>query len=231
MIQMILRNVKAARLVALAVLTVIATGLADGQTQRVKVDIPYSFTVASKKLPAGEYTFSINDLILMVQSGSNAWARSMILTPLSGPPAFLQGGSLVFDKTNKGRVLSELWLPSGAGVLVHSVPKGHDRDVLTFSELSQSAKASGKTAFNLTCAHCHGKDGRGNADADKFFKITIPQLASAEVQAKSDAELKEIIAEGTATMPPVEVEESGFRHRLPPQDVDAVIAYVRTLKQ
>jgi hypothetical protein len=32
-------------------------------------------------------------------------------------------------------------------------------------------------------------------------------------------------------MPPVEIDESGFRHRLPPQDVDAVIAYVRTLKQ
>jgi len=55
-------------------------------------------------------------------------------------------------------------------------------------------------------------------------------LTSPEVQGKSDAELKEIISKGTQTMPPVEVEESGFRHRLPPQDVDAVVAYLRTLK-
>jgi hypothetical protein len=51
------------------------------------------------------------------------------------------------------------------------------------------------------------------------------------VQSKSDAELKEIINKGGSAMPPVEIDESGFRHRLPPQDVDAVIAFVRTLKQ
>jgi hypothetical protein len=43
--------------------------------------------------------------------------------------------------------------------------------------------------------------------------------------------LREQISQGSRLMPPVEIDESGFRHRLPPQDVDAVIAYVRTLKQ
>jgi hypothetical protein len=51
------------------------------------------------------------------------------------------------------------------------------------------------------------------------------------VQGKSDAELKELITKGSGAMPPVEIDESGFRHRLPAQDVDAVIAYVRTLKK
>jgi len=60
--------------------------------------------------------------------------------------------------------------------------------------------------------------------------VTIPHLNSAQIKSKSDAELKAIISSGTSDMPPVEIEESGFMHRLPAQDVDAVIAYVRTLK-
>ena len=58
---------------------------------------------------------------------------------------------------------------------------------------------------------------KGDKNADKFFNVTIPRLNSAEVQSKSDAELKEIIIKGTRAMDPVEIDESGFRHRLPPQ--------------
>jgi mono/diheme cytochrome c family protein len=86
-------------------------------------------------------------------------------------------------------------------------------------------------AYDQTCFRCHGAGGKGDKNADKFFNTTIPRLNSAEVQSKSDAELKEIINKGGSAMPPVEIDESGFRHRLPPQDVDAVIAFVRTLKQ
>ena len=54
---------------------------------------------------------------------------------------------------------------------------------------------------------------------------------SASVQGKSDVELRDIITKGSSAMPPVEVDESGFRHRLPAGSVDAVIAFMRTLKQ
>jgi len=85
--------------------------------------------------------------------------------------------------------------------------------------------------IRLRCGKCHGQDANGNEQADKYFNTTIPRLSSAEVQGKSDAELKEIITKGTREMPPVEIDESGFRHRLPPESVDAVIVYVRTLKK
>jgi mono/diheme cytochrome c family protein len=97
--------------------------------------------------------------------------------------------------------------------------------------LDQNPNVSGRVAYDRTCSRCHGPAGRGDERADKFFNVTIPRLSSAEVQSKSDAELREIITKGSRVMPPVEVDESGFRHRLPPVDVDAVIAYVRTLKQ
>jgi mono/diheme cytochrome c family protein len=114
---------------------------------------------------------------------------------------------------------------------LHTIPKNHTRDVLIASNLNQSGTLSGRAAYNLTCGRCHGPDGKGDERADKFFNVKIPRLSSAEVQGKSDAELKDLIIQGRRAMPPVEIDESGFRHRLPPQDVDAVIAYVRTLKR
>jgi mono/diheme cytochrome c family protein len=228
----IVRNVKTAGLAAIVVFA-FGIGLTQGQAQgrKLEIQVPHAFTVASKQMPAGKYTFSVDKDLLLVQSDGNAAVRVMIVTRLSGPQAFMQGESLIFDKTSQGEILSEVWLSGDQGVLVHSVPQGDARDVLSFSALSQTARASGKTAFDLTCAQCHGKDGRGNVQADHFFKTAIPRLASAQVQSYSDAKLREIITNGTAIMPPVEVEESSFRHRLPSQDVDAVIAYVHTLKQ
>ena len=82
--------------------------------------------------------------------------------------------------------------------------------------MNRAQGGSGKTTYNLTCARCHGSDGGGNTQADQFFHTNIPRLNSAAVQSKSDAELKETIAKGIRAMPPVEIEESGFRHHLAP---------------
>jgi mono/diheme cytochrome c family protein len=115
-------------------------------------------------------------------------------------------------------------------VLVHSIPQGHSRLGISGTSLDMSRSYPGKTAYSLTCARCHGENGNGSQEADKFFGQQIPRLTSAQVQSKSDAELRQQITQGSNAMPPVEIDESGFRHRLPPQDVDAVIAYLRTLK-
>jgi mono/diheme cytochrome c family protein len=219
-------------LMAFILVTSSALGLAFGQTGPVmQAEIPYEFTVGSKVLPAGTYTFSVDNFGLGVQSATSGVFHAPIITRLGGPAEFLRDGSLVFDKTDGGRILSEIWIPGTDGILLHSTPKGHSRDVLLASNLDRTRSVSGREAYNLTCGRCHGPDGNGDARADKFFNITIPRLSSAEVQGKSDAELKEIITQGSRAMPPVEIDESGFRHRLPPQDVDAVIAYVRTLKR
>jgi len=231
--QMKTRGAMARRLMAFNLVAFfLAVGPAFGQTgPAVRAGIPYEFTFGSKVLPAGSYTFSVTNLGLRMQSATGGEFTAHILTRLGGPGEFLRDGALVFDRTGGGRILSEVWIPGMDGKLVHSNPKNYNREVFLFSGLSQTRTVSGKAAYNLTCGRCHGPEGKGDERADKFFKVTIPRLSSAEVQRKSDAELREIITQGTRVMPPVEIDESGFRHRLPPQDVDAVIAYVRTLKR
>jgi hypothetical protein len=232
--QMKTRGAMARWLIVFILVTFFAVVPTFGQTgQAVRAEIPFEFTVNSKELPAGTYTFSVDEKFgrLTVQSATSEVLHAQILTRLSGPAEFLRNGALVFDKTGGGHILSEVWIPGTDGILLRSYPKNYSRETVLLSFLSETRNISGRATYDLTCGRCHGPDGKGDERADKFFNITIPRLSSAEVQGKSDAELREIITQGTRVMPPVEIDESGFRHRLPPQDVDAVIAYVRTLKK
>jgi mono/diheme cytochrome c family protein len=227
-----IRNLVATGIVVLAVLAISTFSTVTVQAQSIRVDVPYPFIVGSTTLPAGTYTLSssANSLRIVLRSESGPQITQLIITRLGGPSEFLQEGSMVFERSEKGRVLSEVWMPGSDGLLLHSISKGSARDVLSFSSLSETKPVSGKVAFSLTCARCHGSDGKGNEKADKFFGMRIQRLNSPEIQSRQDVELKEIINSGRSSMPPVEVDESGFRHRLPAQDVDAVIAYIRTLK-
>ena len=85
-----------------------------------------------------------------------------------------------------------------------------------------SAK-DGETVYNARCKNCHGADGSGNPAIAKMMNVTMQPLGSAEVQAKSDADLKTVITMGTGKMKPV----AG----LSAADADNVVAYLRTLKK
>jgi mono/diheme cytochrome c family protein len=196
----------------------------------MRINVPYAFTFTTKEMPAGTYIFTLNKTKLFMESVSGARIGSNVVTTMNGPAVIVRDGSLVFDKTGS-HILSEVWFPGSTGVLLHSIPKGHERAVLLGSSLSTTGTVSGIEAFQLTCAKCHGEDGKGSKEANKFFNVAVPNLTLAQVQSMSDAELRNKISQGSAKMPPVEIDEAGFRHLLPPQDVDAVIAYVRTLKQ
>jgi len=204
---------------------------ANAQKQAMRVDVPYPFIFNAKVMTAGIYSFSLNQNRLAVQGATGGPLSGLIITRMSGPGDFLQQGSLVFEKTAGMHVLSEVWAPGSDGLLVHIVPKNRGRDVVLATYLNETRAVPGKVAFNMTCGRCHGAEGKGNPTADKFFGTEIPRLSAPEIQAKTDAEIKEMILRGGRLMPPVEIDESGFRHRLPSQDVDAVIAYVRTLKR
>jgi len=82
------------------------------------------------------------------------------------------------------------------------------------------AADSGADVFKQKCAICHGENGAG--------KGKVPALGSAEVQAKSDADLKAATEKGVKTdngmMP-------GYAGKLTPEQVDAVVAYIRSLKK
>ena len=81
----------------------------------------------------------------------------------------------------------------------------------------------GKAIYEKSCKACHGATGEGNPGIAKMMKVTMKALGSKEVQAKSDADIKKIITEGTGKMKPV-ASVTG-------KQVDDVIAHVRSLKQ
>jgi mono/diheme cytochrome c family protein len=88
--------------------------------------------------------------------------------------------------------------------------------------VAASAK-DGEAVYSMKCKNCHAADGAGNPAIGKMMNVTMKPLSSAEVQAKSDADLKTAITTGTGKMKPV----AGIS----PADVDNVVAYVRTLKK
>lgn len=220
-----------AGLVALVVVAFLAVHPAFGQNKGMRLAVPYQFTFASKVMPPATYSFVFQGSRLSVSSTTSGPVSQSVMSQLTGPAQLFREGSLIFDRTESGLVLSEVWIPGMDGLLLQSIPKGHSRVVLSAPILNENRTYTGKAAFSQTCANCHGQDGNGNERADKFFETKIPRLTSPEVQNKTDDELRKQIAEGNGKMPPVEIDEAGFRHRLPAQDVDAVIAYVRTLNK
>lgn len=80
---------------------------------------------------------------------------------------------------------------------------------------------AGHAIFDKSCRACHGSEGQGNPGIAKAMNVTIHDLGSAEVQGKSDAELKKIITEGKGKMKPVKTVSD--------DQIQNVIAYIRTL--
>lgn len=88
--------------------------------------------------------------------------------------------------------------------------------------LAYAGAPEGKELYTAKCQPCHGANGEGKAAIAKMYNVTLLPLASKEVQAKSDAELKKVILSGKGKMKPV----SGVTEK----QAGDVVAYLRTLK-
>lgn len=82
--------------------------------------------------------------------------------------------------------------------------------------------SDGAAIYKAKCAMCHGPDGAGQTTMGKNMKLR--DLRSAEVQKQTDAELVKWIADGKGKMP-------AYKGKLTPADIDAVVAFIRTLKK
>jgi cytochrome c len=81
----------------------------------------------------------------------------------------------------------------------------------------------GAKLFAAKCRNCHGPTGDGNPAIAKAMKVDLKPLGSAEVQKKSDADLKMIISKGTGKMKAMADISAG--------DLDNLVAHLRTLKK
>jgi cytochrome c551 len=84
------------------------------------------------------------------------------------------------------------------------------------------AQDAGGDLFKSKCAMCHGPDGKGDTAMGK--KFALRDLASADVQKQSDAELSGIITKGKGKMPP-------YEGKLTSDQVQSVVKFIRTLKK
>src|SRR5690349_1573943 len=83
-------------------------------------------------------------------------------------------------------------------------------------------QADGAATYKAKCAMCHGPDGAGQTPMGKNLKLR--DLRSAEVQKQTDAELVKWITDGKGKMP-------AYKGKLAPAEIDAVVAFIRTLKK
>jgi mono/diheme cytochrome c family protein len=82
------------------------------------------------------------------------------------------------------------------------------------------AQETGESLFKGKCAMCHGPDGAGKTMMGE--KLKIPDLHSAEVQKKTDAELKAVITKGKDKMP-------AYEAKLNKEQIDKLVVYIRDL--
>lgn len=75
--------------------------------------------------------------------------------------------------------------------------------------------------YKAKCAGCHGATGAGDSAVGK--KLGVKPLNSADVQKKTDAELKTVITKGNGKMP-------AFGGKVADADIDKLVAFIRKLK-
>jgi cytochrome c6 len=82
------------------------------------------------------------------------------------------------------------------------------------------AHETAESLFKGKCAMCHGPDGAGKTTMGE--KLKIPDLRSADVQKKTDADLKALIAKGKDKMP-------GYETKLSKEQINKLVVFVRDL--
>jgi len=96
--------------------------------------------------------------------------------------------------------------------------------------LAQTDPKKVERAWKAKCSSCHGATGK--ADTEKGQQMKIVDMTSAEFQARKDDELRKAILDGVKKEKGgVKQEMDAFKGDLTPEQVDALIAYIRAFKK
>ena len=145
-----------AKLGLLAVMMIVAAGAsAKAQTldYRLTANIPFDFSVADKKLPAGKYwinrsQLSTGDLIIQIRSTDGHENVSRLTIPVITVNA-MKDSSLVFHRYGDEYFLSEIW-PAG-GVTGRELPKSRaERELARKAQVNQIAAMKGPEVETVT---------------------------------------------------------------------------------
>jgi mono/diheme cytochrome c family protein len=90
--------------------------------------------------------------------------------------------------------------------------------------------AAGKALYTQFCQKCHAPGGEGVAKMYKLVKAKIVHLGSKEAQDKSDDFIRKSMTAGCCN-PGNKMEKVTEPRPLTSEEVDAILAFVRTLKQ
>lgn len=92
---------------------------------------------------------------------------------------------------------------------------------LAAASLAAASVANGKVVYDKSCKMCHGADGTPSPAMAK--SMNMRDLKDEQVQSLSDADMKNVIANGKGKMRPVKTVSGA--------DADDVAAYVHSLKK
>ena len=123
---------------------------------------------------------------------------------------------LLFSACEEDRATRE-WQPED-----HQPPGGGADPSQSEPMGGADAVEAGAVLWRVHCAGCHGAEGRGDGPAAPPM-ATVPDLTSAEAQARSDEQMAAVIREGRGMMP-------AFGSQLNEQGISAIVAHMRTLR-
>jgi len=109
---------------------------------------------------------------------------------------------------------TRMWIAAAAAALV---------------PLTARAEVDKKTerTWKAKCASCHGVDGKGQTEQGQ--KMKVADLSSAAWQkSQTDAQIKTVIENGTKNAAGGEMDP--YKEKLDGEQIDALVAYVRSLK-
>jgi mono/diheme cytochrome c family protein len=88
-----------------------------------------------------------------------------------------------------------------------------------------SAAVDAQAIWEKKCASCHGKDGMAQTTMGR--KQKIDDMTTAKWQQKNtDAHIHDVIVNGVK-----DTKMKPFKDKLSPEEIDALVKYVRTLKK
>jgi len=127
---------------ALAVLVLGVVVVHAQERNTIGVDIPYSFTVQGKVMPAGHYTIEVwssqaKEITLRSLDGKHT-AFAAIATSLR-PATMAPDAEVVFDVSGDSHILAEVWVPGLPGYLIEGYLPSAE------AHIHATVKASGKT--------------------------------------------------------------------------------------